>query len=278
MKFSSEAFSRGIYHIHSDYSYDGTNPLAEIAEWAKARGLGFVLLTEHDLGFDQEKFERYCAECAENSGDVLLLPGMEYEVIHDGAIIHVGAVGVPVFLDSSVIEQGLMALVDAIHRQGGLAVLHHPNNIKEVLTQKHIEAFDFIERWNTKFDCGFGPNFQFLRWLDDMNSQGPYLVSADIHDVGRFNETNLAVITTDVSPEALSLSTIVACLRQQRYRCQKGNWTFSPGGACQVPNALYRILPAVCLIKKKLFRFARFFVPEKYQRAVYQLVNRSWIR
>ncbi len=268
----------GIYHIHSDFSYDGKNRLAEIAAWAKVHELGFVLLTEHDLGFDQEKFDEYCRQCSNSSGDVLLVPGIEYEVIHEGAIIHIGAIGVPILLDRGTIEQGLIPLVEAIHRHGGLAVLHHPNNIKRVLTKKIIESFDFIELWNTKFDCGFGPNLQFLRWLKGMHSSGPYLVSADIHDVGRFGKANIAFIDMEIKADNLQLSAIVNCMRQLRYRCRSGSWLFYPEGNCQIPNRLYWLLPVVCLIKKKVFRFARFFIPEKYRQAVYSRVNRSWIR
>lgn len=273
-----EPRGRGIYHIHSDYSYDGTNSLEEISLWARDRGLNFVLLTEHDLGFDPEKYEKYRAECAKHSGDVLLVPGMEYEVIHRGAIVHIGAVGVPVLLDRVVLDQGILALVDAIHRHGGLALLHHPNNIKHVLTREHVEAFDFIELWNTKFDCNFAPNLQFTQWLHGMGSRGPYMVSADIHEVGRFHEKNIAFIDMDFCSDNPDPEGIVHRLKNRRYRCRKDKWVLSPEGKPQVPNGLYRLLPAVCLCKKKLFRMARFFVPERYQKAVYKYVNRSWIR
>lgn len=274
---STESHITGIYHIHSDFSYDGTNSLGKIAQWARDHGLRFVLLTEHDLGFDQEKFEKYQTECKKNSGEVLLVPGIEYEVIHEGAVTHVGAVGVPLLLDKSFAEQGLKSLVGAIHRHGGLAVLHHPNNIRKVLTGEIVEMFDLIEVWNTKFDCGFGPNFQFLRWLNHMECRGPYLVSADIHDIGRFKRDNIAFIDMEGS-EGLQSNTIVQCLKERNFRCRVGNWKVSPDASWQVPNSLYRVLPFVCLIKKTLFRLASFAVPDKYRKTVYKFVNRSWIR
>lgn len=267
------SLSKGVYHIHSDFSYDGQNSLGEIARWARSLGLDFVLLTEHDLGFDQGKFEEYCAECSNNSGDVLLVPGIEYEVIHGGAKIHIGAIGVPVLIDRQVLSQGPAALIDAIHRLGGLAVLHHPNNIKNVLTRKILENFDFIEMWNTKFDCGFGPNFQFLRWLHGRNCLGPYLVSADIHDVGKFRPDNTAYIHMEINPEDLCLSMIVDGMRQQRYQCCLGVWRVLPKGAYQVPGRLYRLLPFVCLVKKTLYRFAKFFIPKKYRKKLFKIMN-----
>jgi hypothetical protein len=57
-----------------------------------------------------------------------------------------------------------------------------------------------------------------------------------------------------------------------------GNWIVLPDAAWQVPNSMYRMLPVLCLIKKKLFRLAGFAVPEKYRKTVYKFVNRSWFR
>jgi predicted metal-dependent phosphoesterase TrpH len=38
---------RSDWHIHSEYSYDADNPLALIAERAKAQGLRAVGITDH---------------------------------------------------------------------------------------------------------------------------------------------------------------------------------------------------------------------------------------
>lgn len=264
---------RGIYHIHSNYSYDGHNRLADIAAWGKSLGLDFVLLTEHDLGFEQGKFEEYCAQCANNSGDVLLVPGIEYEVIHAGAKIHIGAIGVPVLIAQKTIRQGLMALITAIHSHGGLAVLHHPNHIKKVLTQKIMDKFDLVELWNTKFDCGFGPNLQFLRWLHGMKFKGSYLVSADIHDVSRFRHGNTAYIDMEIRGETLHVSTVIERLIHGQYRCRVGSWCVLPNGTYQVPGRLYQLLPFVCLIKKSIFRGAKFCVPKRYRKKLFNILN-----
>ena len=248
---SDRSCGLGIYHIHSDFSYDGNNSLREIAAWGKSLGLDFVLLTEHDLGFDQGKFEEFCNQCERNSGDVLLVPGIEYEVIHGGSKIHIGAIGVPVLIDKEIVYQGLEALVDAIRGHGGLAVLHHPDNIKKVLNRQIVETFDLIEIWNTKFDCGFGPNFLFLRWLQGQLCPGGYLVSADIHDVSRFRKDNAAFIDLEVSAQAVQVTTIIDCLRQGRYLCRIGSWRVFPNGIYEVPNRLYRLLPFVLSVEKK---------------------------
>ena len=204
---------------------------------------------------------------------MLLVPGIEYEVIHGGAKLHIGAIGVPVLIGKETVSHGLAALVDAIHRRGGLAVLHHPNNIKKVLNRKLVGTFDLIEIWNTKFDCGFGPNFQFLRWLYGMDCQGPYLVSADIHDVTRFRQSNTAYIDMEVSAENLQVSMVIDRLSHERYRCRIGSWCVLPNGTYQVPGRVYRLLPFVCLIKKRLYRWAKFCVPRNYRKKLFKLMN-----
>lgn len=275
---SGEFCSTGIYHIHSDFSFDGTNSLEEIADWARTHGLQFVLLTEHDQGFDQEKFESYRAECSKYGGDVLLVPGIEYEVIHCGEVIHIGAIGVPEFLDESVVKRDILSLVEAIHRHGGLAVLNHPNDIKKVLGKRHIEVFDFIEMWNTKFDCEFAPNLQMLRWLNSTDHNASYLVSADIHNIDRFNKSNIAHIYINNGSGAFNASAVVGSIKERRYRCQKGDWLFSANGNLLNQIRLCQVLPIVCMVKKRVFRLARACVPTKYRKKVYKFVNRSWIR
>ncbi|MEZ4599283.1 MAG: PHP domain-containing protein [Syntrophotaleaceae bacterium] len=267
----------GIYHIHSNYSYDGTNSLEEIADWARAHGIRFVLLTEHDLGFDQEKFDRYLFECSKYRKDVLLVPGMEYEVIHRGGIIHIGAVGLPDLVQRSVLDKGIEPLVEKIHEKGGIAVLHHPSNIRRLLNKDDLKSFDFIEVWNTKFDCDFAPNGDFLEWLK-RTWCGSCLVSADIHEVARFDRKRIPRIELSLDPERLETSAIVDQLINRMYRCLKGQWEFLPDGSCTSSRLIHRYLPEICSVKKRIFRIARALVPEPYRKTVYKLVNRAWIR
>lgn len=278
MLLSEARLSRGIYHIHSDYSYDGTNRLEEISQWARGHDLKFVLLTEHDLGFTKEKFAEYCKECTAHSGEVLLLPGIEYEVIKQESIIHIGAIGLPHLLERSIIKGGILTLVKAIQDLGGLAILHHPNNIRQVLTQQEIESFDFIEIWNTKFDCGFAPNFQFLRWLKRRNHKGPYLVSADIHQVNDFDKKTIAYIDLQTSPDTLQQAPIMNSLKQARYRCHANRWTLQPDGSCVEQKIVFCLFATICLLKKWLFRLARFGVPRRYRKTVYNFVSKPWFR
>jgi predicted metal-dependent phosphoesterase TrpH len=67
-------------HVHSDWSYDGSWNLADLARAFHRRGYSAVLMAEHDRGFDSGRWAAYRAACAEASarGGAILVPGIEY--------------------------------------------------------------------------------------------------------------------------------------------------------------------------------------------------------
>ena len=49
----------GLFHVHSDYSGDGRNSIAELAAFCRAKGFGFLCLNEHSPDMTEEKWEKY---------------------------------------------------------------------------------------------------------------------------------------------------------------------------------------------------------------------------
>ena len=71
---------RAAAHVHSDWSYDASWALPDLARAFARRGYDVVLMAEHDRGFDAERWAAYRMTCAAASSDrILLVPGMEYE-------------------------------------------------------------------------------------------------------------------------------------------------------------------------------------------------------
>src|SRR5215469_5131451 len=69
----------GVVHVHSAYSHDSRDSLASVREFALARELRFVGLTDHAEDFDADRFAAYRAECAGLSdAAVTLIPGLEF--------------------------------------------------------------------------------------------------------------------------------------------------------------------------------------------------------
>src|SRR4030067_306810 len=69
----------GLFHVHSDYSYDGKLSLEKIKSVCKHYGFDFVILAEHSQSLDDKKAEEFRKKCRELSdGDVVLIPSVEY--------------------------------------------------------------------------------------------------------------------------------------------------------------------------------------------------------
>jgi hypothetical protein len=65
-------------HIHSSWSYDAKWSLQDIARAFRRRRYNVVLMSEHDRGFDQQRWVEYQKACmGASAGDILLVPGIE---------------------------------------------------------------------------------------------------------------------------------------------------------------------------------------------------------
>ena len=95
-------------HVHSAASRDGRMTLDEIVNTARARGLSGVAVTDHDV----------LLQNAPAYDGFLLVPGCEFST-ERGHLLGL-------FLSEPIPEQPFPALIDAIHAQGGLAVMAHP--------------------------------------------------------------------------------------------------------------------------------------------------------
>ena len=177
------ALTRAACHVHSDWSYDGSWRLDEIARAFAERRYEVVLLAEHDRGFDQSRWEAYRAACAAASNEsMLLVPGIEYS---DAA----NAVHVPVWGDIPFLGEGLEtgALLDQVQEAGGLAVLAHPAR-REVWSRfdpAWQQRLLGIELWNRKYD-GYAPGRVAAEFGWEESGLLPF-VSLDFHSARQFH-------------------------------------------------------------------------------------------
>src|SRR5579872_2758004 len=66
-------------HVHSNWSYDGSWSLESLRDAFSERGYRVLLMTEHDRGFTQQRFDEYKQACAKAStSKMLIVPGIEY--------------------------------------------------------------------------------------------------------------------------------------------------------------------------------------------------------
>lgn len=118
---ASEArWYRGDLHVHSRESGDARPDLDAVAEAARAAGLDFVILSDHNVVTSGD----WIADAQARHPDVLLVPGIEYTT-YDG---HANAPGATAWLDHRVGQPGVTAsaaAADAV-AQGALFSINHP--------------------------------------------------------------------------------------------------------------------------------------------------------
>lgn len=123
-------------HIHSRRSPDGRMALEEIVTLAKARGLNGAAVCDHDLALPEApEFE-----------DFLLIPGIEVST----QLGHL----LGLFVAGPVETKDFFQAVEAIHAQGGLAVLAHPfeHSRDGSRLAPAVPLLDGIEVWNSRAD------------------------------------------------------------------------------------------------------------------------------
>jgi DNA polymerase (family 10) len=85
---------RGVFHVHTDWS-DGSASIAEMARAAKKGGFGYLGISDHSRaavyarGLDSERLRaqaRVLREAREQVPDVLVLHGVEVDILPDGSL------------------------------------------------------------------------------------------------------------------------------------------------------------------------------------------------
>ena len=119
-------------HTHSAASPDGRMSIDEIVRLARARGLNGVAVTDHDVTLtDVPEYD-----------DFLVIPGCEFST-EFGHLLGL-------FLREPIGNMSFVRTVNAIHAQGGLAVIAHP--FEHTRDGSRIMPFaaklDGVEVWN----------------------------------------------------------------------------------------------------------------------------------
>lgn len=196
-------------HVHSSWSYDGSWALSDLSAKFSARGCRILMMTEHDRGFTEERFQRFREACAEaSSSEILVLPGIEYSDAENR--VHVLTWGVDSFLGENL---PTLAMLEAAKAAKGVTVLAHPTRKTawSVFEPRWTEFLLGIEAWNRKYD-GWAPSTAApaLRNSGDLI---PF-VGLDFHTDRQLFPLVMAL---DVEGEITEAS-VVQCLRSGRCR------------------------------------------------------------
>lgn len=185
-------------HIHSAASFDGRMELEEIVDRARAVGLSGVAITDHDL---------LCREAWNRFENFLLIPGQEFSTECGHLLGLFLRQEIPFTRQPGRAPEapgGVAELIEAIHRQGGLAVLAHPfeRGPDEAAVLALAPHLDGLEVWNGRANRKFpGANARAAEFAGDLGL-APF-GGSDAH-VGR--EIGNGVVTLEaeaLTPEAV---------------------------------------------------------------------------
>lgn len=197
-------------HVHSDWSYDASWGLSDLANAFRRRGYRAILMAEHDRGFDQQRWDAYREACAQTStDDMLLVPGIEYSDPPNE--VHVLVWGSVPFLGEALETDELLRRIE---RADGLAVLAHPRR-DSVLTKLDPEWLRYvigIELWNRKYD-GYAPNREVAELLRERPELLPF-ASLDFHRQRHFHPLAMVI----ESEGGVTEDGIIDALRNRRAR------------------------------------------------------------
>src|SRR5262249_31057107 len=129
-----------------------------------SRGCRVLMMTEHDRGFTEERFQRFRQACADaSSNEILVMPGIEYSDAENR--VHVLVWGLDSFLGENLPTNVMLKAANALN---GVAVLAHPSRRSawSLFDPRWAEMLVGIEVWNRKYD-GWAPSRTAPKLLHD---------------------------------------------------------------------------------------------------------------
>jgi len=193
---------RGDLQSHTHHS-DGTGSLADLAAAARAQGLDFVAVTEHNT------VSHWAHLAAAGGDDLLLIPGEEITTYYG----HANAWGARGWQEFRCRDSATMArIIDAVHAAGGLFSVNHPKNNGPAWEYSPDLPLDCVETWQGLWAAN---NHQSLAFWDSLLRQGRRVVAVGGSDkhvapfTGETSPYDLGTPTTWIYAEELSAAGIL---------------------------------------------------------------------
>jgi hypothetical protein len=201
---------RGVLHVHSTFS-DGALSLEEVGDWALREGLDFVCLADHSGAVRGERLRQLCDNCRSLSGQVLLVPGVEFEYRGRHVVVIAPAEALLGLTDRDVIENPVV-----VRRAGGMTIWAHPSLTFSVSLRDAIATeYDGWEVWNRRAD-GRTPCVPILRLFRRLARNRPLLPHAGV-DLHALPVRNIPVYTLQTADAQITTEALVDALRSGEY-------------------------------------------------------------
>ena len=186
-------------HVHSEGSYDGSEPVELILEHAADIGLDGVVITDHDTIHESLR----AAELAADYG-LLGIPGVEVSTAHG----HLLAVGVE---EMPPRREPYADTVDWIRDNGGVAIVPHPfQRTRHGVRKRNIPNVDAIEAFNAWLFTGY-KNRRARRFADAYGY--PTVAASDAHTIPYVGRAFTEVTIPEVSRATVTVDDVLDAIR-----------------------------------------------------------------
>ena len=223
---------RGLFHVHTDYSFDGKSSVEELVAFCRDHQFDFVCVTDHADLMDDESVLAVVRECDAHSGNAAkIIPGLEYAFPQDEGV-HLLCVGIR----EPVREKRIARAVDEVRHLGGLSIVAHPSRNGYRIPEEIVSSIDGIEVWNAAYDSRYLPDTGSLELWMSVRKRNPGVMAytgQDMHDVRGFREVYLE-LDRELPAEKVDL---IELLRAGRFR-GKGRYASVAGNALPTPGTL----------------------------------------
>ena len=239
---------KGIIHIHTTFSYDGTLSLSDIVQLAKNRDIDFIILTEHAEDFDDNKMQLLINDCnAATNEDFLVIPGLEFN--SNG--IHILGIGLERYINGTDPEE----LIRQIHENNGLAILAHTEYYKKIPYEK-LKDIDLIEIWNPRYGERLSPSIKSMKILNEFRTMRKTFIASGGLDLHKLRD--LVPLYQVVSADRLTKKDVLLSLKRGEFFTTKGFIEFPPLGDPAITMTgfiyLFAFVQFVPNISKKIIR------------------------
>jgi predicted metal-dependent phosphoesterase TrpH len=211
----------GDFHVHSVESGDAAPSLEEIATFARAQGLDFVELSDHNTVSQLD----FINAAQEKHPDFLFIPGVEYTT-YSG---HANGIGATLWVDHKLGQPGvdIAGAARGFRDQGALFSINHPLfELGDLCigcaweNDLALEAIDAVEIATAGSATLLGPST--LDYWDGLCAQGRHLAAiggSDDHTAGKGEgnlSTPIGTPATYVFAKDLSVASILEGIRDGR--------------------------------------------------------------
>jgi len=187
------------FHVHSEGSYDGHEPVDLILEHAADIGLDGVVITDHDVIHESKR----AADLAADYG-LIGIPGVEVSTAHG----HLLAIGVDAMPPRRASYDETVAW---IRDRGGVAIVPHPfQRTRHGVRKKNIPDIDAIETFNAWLFTGY-KNQRARRYAEAYGC--PTVAASDAHTLPYVGRAYTEITIPEIDREAVTREDVLTAIR-----------------------------------------------------------------